>query len=317
MAEANKAEAMLERILREIKATKKVGLCDFFQAEEIVVTAIRASWPVDKTLYKDLFRATKRKYVGSTVAGILKEITRISTEYKAGSFQPPPAPPQPAEVSTMTTPQPTTPQHTPQKLKDIRQFFSPSKAAAERSSVIPAVAPERPKPAAPTELEVQAAPIAKRAEPAVPIVFPIAKRPKPTAPTEPSPGTPLAQRARVYAPISKAESPTAANVSMVSPTEEKVSTKMALKKDAVAESHKQAAASGQGDHKDRFRTFQRLLNDLFSRGRLEDCTVDQIEDECANSYASLKFTPEGILKILTEMEDQNKLMMCDGTVYRI
>jgi hypothetical protein len=46
-----------------------------------------------------------------------------------------------------------------------------------------------------------------------------------------------------------------------------------MKKAAVAESHKQAAASEQGDHKDRFRTFQKLLNDLFTRGRLDDCTV--------------------------------------------
>eukprot|EP00959_Pyramimonas_sp_CCMP1952_P231448 4837722-Pyramimonas_sp.AAC.2 len=127
------AEVMLDRIQREMKAMKKLGLCDFFKAEEIVVTAIRAAWPVNKTLYKDLVGATKRKYVGPTVNGILKEIARITEDHKSGAYKTVEAPPK----ASVDTTDPGTPKK-PTKPTENREIFSPIRpTTAERAGALP------------------------------------------------------------------------------------------------------------------------------------------------------------------------------------
>eukprot|EP00240_Pyramimonas_obovata_P013797 CAMPEP_0118930016 /NCGR_PEP_ID=MMETSP1169-20130426/6845_1 /TAXON_ID=36882 /ORGANISM="Pyramimonas obovata, Strain CCMP722" /LENGTH=254 /DNA_ID=CAMNT_0006872305 /DNA_START=280 /DNA_END=1044 /DNA_ORIENTATION=- len=253
------SEVMLDRIVREMKATKKMGLCDFFKAEEIVVTAIRAAWPVEKTLYKDLVGATKRKYVGPTVNGILKEIARISEEYKNGAYKTVQAQPQ---ASTAPTPEPSSPKRT--KTTENREMFSPSRpTTAERAGA--------------------AAPIAKRA--------------------------------RVYAPPAKA--PKADTKGAAAAPKEAPKAKEEAKATAPSKKEAKPAAAAEEKASDRVGTFYKLLNSLFNQGRLEDCTVEQIEVDCAENYASFNFTSAEIMKLLADMEDKNKVMLCDGTVYRI
>eukprot|EP00854_Cymbomonas_tetramitiformis_P009697 gene9697-11493_t len=257
------ADNILVQIKRELTVSKKIGLLDFYLAEEIIVKAIRSVWPnINKALAASLIGITKQKFLGPTDKGIVRRVNEIIKEYEDKPLG--------AEPGSLLS---------PTEEEDVEE--------EESEEEDPEESPEssESKDSTPARARKDGLSSAK-ATPGVK---------KKGAAAQPN------KRARVYGLDTPAR---AACVPLTS-----VSGNIMSASKASA-----AAATTCGPPESSKAQFRAVLNDLFSRNRVESTMVDVLYDALEDSNLVLNETEVG--QILKEMEASNQVMVHEGTVYR-
>mmetsp|Transcript_59465 Transcript_59465/g.189371 ORF Transcript_59465/g.189371 Transcript_59465/m.189371 type:complete len:291 (+) Transcript_59465:219-1091(+) len=257
---------MLESQIKEMTGLKRAGLLDFFKCEEIILTGVRAysqRYQRFASCTAKLIGATKMKYVGPTIPGIIKNVKNILETLPEKEPERQAAPPSPAETGS-----PGASINSESSAEEAQILMDASaRANAEHTS----------RSRSPTGSSVP-------------------RRVRTGGSGERKQSS---KRPRVYAPEGGAE----LHTPPPNPGKDENGKTPSPKADAASDVPKEKKE-----------LFRRVLLNLFDQDRVGSCTVEQIGDACAED-AALVLKGDEMMRILEEMQADNRVFCAEGSVY--